>query len=57
MRLGTDPRKGAQQVRGAAILPYGTGKSVRVCVFTEGEGLQLAQRAGIPQDAFRHLGL
>ena len=46
LRLGTDPRKGEQQVRGAVVLPHGTGKPIRVCVFTEGEGLALATQAG-----------
>ena len=46
MRLGTDPRRGDQQVRGAVILPHGTGKAVRVCVFAEGEAAELARQSG-----------
>ncbi len=36
-RLGVDPRKADQQVRGSVSLPKGTGKSVRVAVFAQGE--------------------
>ena len=36
-RLGIDPRKADQNVRGSIALPHGTGKSVRVAVFAEGE--------------------
>ncbi|MGA7731527.1 MAG: 50S ribosomal protein L1, partial [Chloroflexia bacterium] len=38
MKLGIDPRHADQQVRSMASLPHGTGKSVRVLVFAEGEG-------------------
>lgn len=44
--LGTDPRRGDQQVRGAVTLPHGTGKSVRVGVFAEDEAAELARAAG-----------
>ncbi|MBU0494736.1 MAG: 50S ribosomal protein L1 [Chloroflexi bacterium] len=45
-RLNVDPRHADQQVRGVAMLPYGTGKQVRVLVFTQGEGLKIAEEAG-----------
>lgn len=48
LRLGTDPRKGEQQVRGSVVLPHGTGKAVRVCVFAEGEAAELARQSGLP---------
>ena len=38
INLGVDPRKSDQVVRGATVLPNGTGKSVRVAVFTQGPG-------------------
>ena len=46
IRLGVDPRKSDQNVRGATVLPNGTGKSVRVAVFTQGDNVQLALDAG-----------
>lgn len=46
-RLGTDPRRGDQQVRGAVNLPHGTGKNVRVCVFADGEAAEIARTSGI----------
>ena len=46
VNLGVDPRKSDQVVRGATVLPNGTGKSVRVAVFTQGESAQLALDAG-----------
>ena len=46
MRLGIDPRHADQQVRAMAALPHGTGKSVRVLVFAEGEGERIALEAG-----------
>jgi large subunit ribosomal protein L1 len=46
MRLGVDPRHADQQVRATAVLPHGTGKSVRVLVFAEGEGERIALDAG-----------
>jgi len=45
MRLGVDPRHADQQVRATANLPHGTGKTVRVLVFAEGEG-RIATEAG-----------
>ena len=46
VRLGVDPRHADQQVRGAVVLPNGTGKTVRVLVFAKGEKLSEAQAAG-----------
>ena len=46
IRLGVDPRHADQQVRGAIVLPHGTGKSVRVLVFAKGENEKAAKDAG-----------
>ncbi len=46
VKLGVDSRHADQQVRGAVVLPHGTGKKVRVLVFAKGEKLDEAQRAG-----------
>lgn len=46
INLGVDPRKSDQAVRGSTVLPNGTGKSVRVAVFAEGEQADLAKAAG-----------
>ena len=46
IRLGIDPRKSDQVVRGSTVLPNGTGKKVRVAVFTQGENAEKAQAAG-----------
>jgi len=46
VRLGVDPRKADQMVRGAVVLPNGLGKTVRVLVFAKGEKAQEAQSAG-----------
>ncbi len=46
IRLGVDSRHADQQVRGAVVLPHGTGKSVRVLVFAKGAKLDEAQAAG-----------
>jgi large subunit ribosomal protein L1 len=45
-RLGVDPRKADQMIRGTVSLPNGTGKTVRVAVFAEGEAARLAEEAG-----------
>ena len=45
-RLGVDGRHADQQVRGAIVLPYGTGKSVKVLVFAKGPKAEEAERAG-----------
>ena len=46
VRLGVDSRHADQQVRGAIVLPHGTGKKVRVLVFTKGDRVQAAKDAG-----------
>lgn len=46
VRLGVDPRKADQMVRGAVVLPNGLGKNVRVLVFAKGDKAQDAQAAG-----------
>lgn len=46
INLGVDPRKSDQAVRGATTLPHGTGKSVRVAVFTQGANAEAAKTAG-----------
>jgi large subunit ribosomal protein L1 len=46
IRLGVDTRKADQNVRGSISLPHGTGKSVRVAVFAEGEKAREAEAAG-----------
>lgn len=46
LRMGVDPRAADQQVRGVILLPNGLGKKTRVLVFTQGEGVRLAQEAG-----------
>ena len=46
VRLGVDSRHADQQVRGAIVLPHGTGKSVRVLVFAKGERADQARAAG-----------
>jgi len=46
INLGVDPRKSEQNVRGSSVLPNGTGKVVRVAVFTQGDNVEKAQKAG-----------
>src|SRR5205823_4085164 len=45
-RLGVDPRKADQMIRGTVSLPHGTGKSVRVAVFAQGDLAREAEEAG-----------
>ena len=45
-RLGIDPRKADQNIRGSIALPHGTGKTVRVAVFAEGDKAREAEAAG-----------
>lgn len=45
-RLGVDPKKADQQIRGAVVLPHGTGKTQRVLVFAKGEKVKEAEAAG-----------
>jgi large subunit ribosomal protein L1 len=46
VNLGVDPRKSDQNVRGSTVLPNGTGKTVRVAVFTQGPNADAAKEAG-----------
>jgi len=46
INLGVDAKKSDQNVRGATVLPNGTGKSVRVAVFTDGDNVEKAKEAG-----------
>jgi large subunit ribosomal protein L1 len=46
VNLGIDPRKSDQNVRGATVLPHGTGRDVRVAVFTQGANAEAAKEAG-----------
>ena len=46
INLGVDPRKSDQNVRGASVLPHGTGKTVRVAVFAQGAKAEEAKEAG-----------
>ena len=46
INLGVDSRKSDQNVRGATVLPNGTGKTVRVAVFIQGENADIAKAAG-----------
>lgn len=46
VKLGVDPRHADQQVRGAVVLPHGTGKTARVVVFAKGEKAKEAEAAG-----------
>jgi len=50
--LGVDPRKADQQIRNSLVLPHGTGKTVRVLVFAEGDKADEARKAGAD-----HVGL
>lgn len=45
-RLGVDPKRADQQIRGAVVLPHGTGKVQRVLVFAKGEKAKEAEAAG-----------
>ena len=46
VRLGVDPRKADQMVRGTTVLPHGTGKKIRVLVLAKGEKAKEAESAG-----------
>lgn len=46
IRLGVDPRHADQQIRGAVVLPHGTGRTVKVAVFAKGEKAKEAEEAG-----------
>ncbi len=53
--LGVDPRKSDQAVRGSTVLPNGTGKTVRVAVFAQGENAKAATEAGADVVGFEDL--
>ncbi|MDN5873415.1 MAG: 50S ribosomal protein L1 [Salinisphaera sp.] len=55
VNLGIDPRKSDQAVRGSTVMPHGTGKSVRVAVFTQGDNAQAARAAGADIVGFEDL--
>jgi large subunit ribosomal protein L1 len=55
VNLGVDPRKSDQAVRGATVLPNGTGKMVRVAVFTQGANADVAREAGADVVGFEDL--
>lgn len=55
INLGIDTRKSDQTVRGAAVLPNGTGKTVRVAVFAQGENADAAKEAGADIVGFEDL--
>lgn len=55
INLGVDPRKSDQVVRGSAVLPNGTGKTVRVAVFAQGENADKAKAAGADIVGFEDL--
>lgn len=56
VNLGVDPRKSDQNVRGATVLPNGTGKTVRVAVFTQGSNADAAIAAGADIVGMEDLG-
>ena len=62
VKLGVDSRHADQQVRGAIVLPNGTGKTARVLVFAKGDKADAAREAGpqgpdaLPQGRHRHHG-
>jgi large subunit ribosomal protein L1 len=55
INLGVDPRKSDQVVRGSTVLPNGTGKTVRVAVFAQGENADKAKAAGADIVGFEDL--
>lgn len=54
-RLGVDPSKSDQGVRGSVALPHGTGKDVRIVVFASGEAADAAREAGATEVGFMEL--
>jgi len=56
IRLGVDARKSEQMVRGATVLPNGTGREVRVAVFAQGANAEKAKAAGADIVGFEDLG-
>jgi large subunit ribosomal protein L1 len=55
INLGIDPKKSEQNVRGSAVLPRGSGKTVRVAVFAEGAQAETAKKAGADIVGFQDL--
>ena len=55
VNLGVNARKSDQNVRGSTVMPHGTGKSVRVAVFTQGENAEKAKAAGADVVGFNDL--
>ena len=55
VNLGVDPKKSDQNVRGSTLLPNGTGKTVRVAVFAQGENAEKAKAAGADIVGFEDL--
>jgi large subunit ribosomal protein L1 len=55
VNLGVDPKKSDQNVRGSTVLPNGTGKTVRVAVFAQGENAEKAKAAGADIIGFEDL--
>lgn len=55
VNLGVDPRKSDQVIRGATVLPNGTGKDVRVAVFAQGASAEEAEQAGADVVGFEDL--
>lgn len=55
VNLGIDPRKADQNVRGSTTLPHGTGKSIKVAVFAQGENAEAAEAAGADVVGFEDL--
>jgi len=55
VNLGVDPRKSDQVVRGSTVLPHGTGKTVRVAVFAQGDNAEKAKAAGADIVGFEDL--
>ncbi|HHO70320.1 MAG TPA: 50S ribosomal protein L1 [Halothiobacillus sp.] len=55
VNLGVDPRRSDQMVRGATVLPHGTGKTVRVAVFAQGANAEAAKAAGADVVGFEDL--
>jgi large subunit ribosomal protein L1 len=55
VNLGVDPRKSDQVVRGSTVLPHGTGKDIRVAVFTQGANATAAEEAGADIVGFEDL--
>ena len=56
VQLGIDPRKSDQAVRGAIVMPAGTGKTVRVAVFAQGAAAEAAKEAGADVVGLEDLG-